>query len=93
MQIGRVYRQGVGDHAFVWSGSAASGVDLHTLLPLTWQDSVATSIDELGNIVGTAHDNTGALRAVMWVPTPEPTTLLLLIGLIGCGRSGRRSPG
>jgi hypothetical protein len=60
-------------HALVWSGTAASVVDLDQFLPGTGGQSRATGIDENGNIIGVASIPTGANppyreAAVVWVP-------------------------
>jgi uncharacterized repeat protein (TIGR01451 family) len=51
-------------HAYVWSGTAASGVDLSQFLPAGTGDSQATGIDANGDIVGTADGH-----PVMWIPS------------------------
>lgn len=50
-------------HAYVWSGTAASGVDLSQFLPAGTLDSRATGIAAGGTIVGTADGH-----PVMWIP-------------------------
>jgi hypothetical protein len=65
-------------HAFAWSGTAASGIDLHQFLPTTYLASKAMGIDAEGRIVGYAMPASHEMRAVMWIPNPEPTTLALL---------------
>ena len=74
-------------HAFVWSGTAGSGINLHSLLPGNYTTSLAFGIDSAtGNIVGLAHNGTlNRDEAVMWSPVPEPSSLvaisLLVVGL------------
>ena len=66
------------DHALLWSGTAASAVDLNQFLPAGFTDSYAESIDAQGNIVGCAHDNAGNCHAILWQPVPEPATFVML---------------
>ncbi|MGW8257736.1 MAG: PEP-CTERM sorting domain-containing protein, partial [Thermoguttaceae bacterium] len=66
------------DHALLWSGTAASAVDLHQFLPAEFIASVAKSIDDQGKIVGTAYDSSGDAHAILWTPVPEPATIVLL---------------
>ena len=63
-----------GDHAFMWSGTADSAVDLSPLLPFSAVDSHAYSIDAHGNVFGVASDLNGTVHAVEWSPVPEPST-------------------
>ena len=55
-------------HALVWTGTAASVVDLHTFLPAGYLSSVATGIDAAGNIVGHAWSNPDNHHAFLWEP-------------------------
>ncbi|HEX8720435.1 MAG TPA: hypothetical protein VF736_07385 [Pyrinomonadaceae bacterium] len=59
-------------HALVWSGDAASAVDLNQFLPPGFTDAAATGIDAAGNVVGWASkgspDVPANVHAVMWVP-------------------------
>ena len=79
------------NHAYLWSGTAASAIDLQPLLPDTgiWDHSEAYAIDSDGNIYGYAHgkyNNVTDYYAVKWspVPVPEPSTLVLAaLGLVG----------
>jgi hypothetical protein len=43
------------NHAMLWSGSAASAIDLHQYLPGGWKTSTATSISDDGTITVVAH--------------------------------------
>ena len=71
-------------HAMAWSGSAASAVDLQALLGPGFSYSHAQGIDDQGNIVGYAVDTSSCSHAIMWVPVPEPGTIVLLgIGVFG----------
>jgi len=54
-------------HAMVWKSSASSAVDLHKKLPVgQFTNSVATGIDELGNVEGSALDTSGVWHEVYW---------------------------
>jgi hypothetical protein len=64
--------------AVVWSGTAASAVDLEALLPANLTQSWAVNIDSEGNVFGFALDEAeGTFHAVEWSPTPEPSVLVL----------------
>ena len=68
------------DHALLWSGTAASVVDLHSLLGglgPTFVTSYASDIDPSGAIVGYATDANFVSYPVIWSPVPEPSTLVL----------------
>ena len=60
--------------ASLWSGTAASWVDLHAFLPAKFTSSYATSIDHNANgtyIVGSAYNTlTARIEAVMWTLQP-----------------------
>jgi hypothetical protein len=73
------------DHALLWSGTAASAVDLQSFLSSDYSDSHARDIDSDGNIVGFAnYSPTNQIHAILWVVVPEPGTgLLLIVGLLG----------
>jgi hypothetical protein len=67
-------------HALVWSGTADSAVDLHAFLNqtgLSFSFSLATGVDENGNIVGWG-DTANRRYAIKWTLIPEPATLTLL---------------
>jgi hypothetical protein len=59
-------------HALVWTGSAASAVDLNQFLPPGYTDAAATGIDAAGNVVGWASRGPSSdpanVHAVMWKP-------------------------
>ena len=63
-------------HAFLWSGTAASFVDLNQFLPAGHSNSSANSIQQIGNtlyVAGNADSQT-ATEAWLWIgtiPAPE----------------------
>ena len=70
-------------HALLWTGTAASVIDLHSYLPAGYMNSYAYGIDSAGNIVGYAYPG-GNMHAVMWTPViPAPGAIVL--GSIGIG--------
>jgi hypothetical protein len=78
-----------------WSGTAASAVNLQSLLPAsgTWLTSEATEIDAAGNVFGVAqgtYNGVDDIYAVEWSPVtvPEPGSLGLLV-LLGSGFMAR----
>jgi hypothetical protein len=61
-------------HACLWSGTAASWVDLHSFLPeefTYWQSEAfgITHVDGIPYVVGVASDGNGHQQALMWVGT------------------------
>ena len=62
------------NHALVWFGTADSAVDLN---PPGFTSSIAHTIDSSGDIVGYGTDSLGNQQALLWTPTPEPSTLVL----------------
>ena len=68
--------------AVLWTGTASSAVDLGLLLPFASTNSTALSIDEQGDIWGTAVDGSDVVHAVEWVPVPEPSAWILVT--LGC---------
>lgn len=72
----------------VWSGSAASIIDLYQFVPSNYHDLEANGIDEFGNIVGFGYDDFGP-KAILWKPVPEPSSLFVIGGglfLLLCAR-------
>jgi len=59
-------------HALLWSGTAASYINLHSFLGSGFTSSEALGIDADGNIFGSADG-----QAVMWVPVNGPTVIPL----------------
>jgi hypothetical protein len=80
-------------HAMLWTGTAASAIDLSTLLPANFSSSEATAIDPTGNIFGWALDSSGNYHAIEWssVTAPEPASLSVL-ALSTALFARRRSP-
>lgn len=59
--------------AVAWIGPDHTYVNLHALLPADMRTSVATDIDEAGNIVGYGVTTAGVLRSYLWqARTLEP---------------------
>jgi hypothetical protein len=84
-------------HALVWSGDAASAVDLNQFMPLGFTDAAATGIDAAGNVVGWATqrsaNNSASVHAVMWVPSTTPANFSQSVAaaqnVIGAGDSAQ----
>lgn len=71
-------------HALVWSGDAASAVDLNQYLPDGYTDAAATGIDAEGNIVGWAgrgSSDPARVHAVMWKPVAADAVLAQSLAL------------
>jgi hypothetical protein len=69
-------------HPMVWSGSAASAIDLSSYLPAGYTEAGVNGINDQGVIVGQATIITqggGESRAYELIPVPEPSTF----GVIG----------
>jgi probable HAF family extracellular repeat protein len=66
-------------HAFLYDGSGMR--DLNDLIDssLGWELGLASAINNSGQIAGMGHHN-GEQRAFLLTPTPEPTTIALLLG-------------
>ena len=80
----------------LWSGSPQSVVNLEALLPSTFTNSWATSIDAQGNIYGIATDSNNGLHAIEWsqssVPEPASAAILLILApltLLRCRHAQR----
>lgn len=54
-------------HAIAWIGDNHDFIDLHALLPADMKTSRATSVDELGNIVGYGITTSGVFRSYVWL--------------------------
>ncbi len=79
--------------AILWENGVI--VDLHNLIPSNsgWELVRATSINDLGCIVGYGYNPSGDERGFLLTPIPEPATLTLLaFGLVALIRSENRSP-
>ena len=72
-------------HALLWSGTAASIIDLHSYLPVGYTSSFAYGIDSAGNVVGIADSH-----AVMWTVIPAPGAIILAAIGVGCVARLRR---
>lgn len=76
-----------GSAAFVWTKEDG----IQALPGLDGRDSEAYAINSSGWIVGNVTYSSGAQRAVVWVPVPEPSTLaVILSGIAGIGLLVRR---
>ncbi|MDQ2986074.1 MAG: hypothetical protein M3R13_05065 [Armatimonadota bacterium] len=79
-----------------WTGTAESYLDLHPFLPPRFNgpgaESWAMGIDEFGNIVGWAADlsDGGRAKAVLWRPVPEPSSGLVVGGLLAIAAISKR---
>jgi probable HAF family extracellular repeat protein len=85
-----VGQNSIGD-AFLYSNGSMQ--DLNSLIDPTlgWTLQVATGINDSGQIVGYGDNSSGKLDAFLLTPTPEPSTIALLIsGLIAGGLFLRR---
>jgi hypothetical protein len=100
---GGIWQVGYGDspdtlgvsHALVWSGSAASYLDLHQYLPDNFVSSAALGVDASGNIVGYAIDpDVGGSYAVLWtlssVPEANAWLMLAAVSLVAGATAGWR---
>jgi hypothetical protein len=74
-------------HALLWSGTAASYLDLHQYLPAGYISSQAFGIDGDGNIVGLANTINEDAYAVLWRndPVAVPVPGALALGSLGIG--------
>lgn len=54
-------------HALVWEDWQSPAVELHDLLPAGYVSSFANSIDQGGNVYGSALDANGKSHAIKWV--------------------------
>jgi hypothetical protein len=79
------------DRALLWSGTTASAVNLHDLLPPGFYASRAYSIDDTGTIWGLATSSSdGLTHVVKWTAVPEPSTLMSIASLFIFGAARRR---
>jgi hypothetical protein len=82
LQVGYGFLDNGYAHALLWQGSAASVIDLNQFLP-GYDGSMAASIDDQGRIYGWASLPGYRFHAVVWVPVPEPATVLILLICLG----------
>lgn len=95
-QVGDGFRDGDPyRHALYWNGSASTMVDLHLLLanlPLQFEQSWATGIDDNGDVIGYGRTQSQQY-AIKWTHVvPEPGTYLAIgTGLLFLIRSRRKA--
>ena len=78
--------------AIRWSGTPNSGFDLHRFFP-GFQETYALAIDDNGTIAGWGVDADNNVRAIAWIPVPEPSTFAAFaIGLFLFKALRRRQP-
>jgi hypothetical protein len=65
MQVGSA-GMGAHSHAMVWQATTQSAVDLHEFLSRQYTDSMATGVDEAGNVTGVAIDVDGHAHDILW---------------------------
>lgn len=75
MQVGSA-AFGSHNHAMVWRSESGSGVDLHAFLPSTYTDSMATGMDDAGNVTGVAIASDGTAHDMLWRSTRGGVTTL-----------------
>jgi hypothetical protein len=72
-------------HALVWPVGTDGAVDLQPAMLATGLDadwSIATAIDEEGNVFGYAQSFPGAVRAIKWTLVPEPSSSSLFSSIV-----------
>ena len=84
--VGTPFAAGSVRHALAWSGTNGSVVDLNAFLPAGYTHALATGIDEDGNVVGYAYNDTssaghgafapGDSIALIFAPGPGPAVQL-----------------
>jgi hypothetical protein len=67
-QVGYGKSSGGQSSALVWSGTAASAINLQTFVPANLLGSIARTIDGFGNIFGNAGDASLTQHSVAWAP-------------------------
>lgn len=92
--VGTDYRDRAIHNAFLYSDGEM--IDLNTLIDPSsgWTLSVATDINDAGQIVGWGVTSGGQTHAILLTPVPEPETYAMLLaglGLVGWAASRRRS--
>jgi probable HAF family extracellular repeat protein len=68
--------------AFLYSNGAM--FDLNSLVPSAWTLTEATAINDSGQIVGQGINAAGQTDAFLLTPTPEPSTIALLLASAAC---------
>lgn len=87
VQVGSV-AIGSRSHAMVWQAAAHSAVDLHAFLPRSYTDSVATGVDDAGNVTGVAIDADGTAHDILWRANKAKVIMASGGGGGGGGNSG-----
>ena len=83
---------------YLWGTTAGSGIALSTLVTNLhgWTLNTATAIDDAGDIIGYGTNSGGQEDAFLLTPTPEPSTIALLLAgaacLLGCAWRRQRRP-
>jgi len=80
-QVGYGFRADFLPRALLWDDTAASVIDLQSLLPATYRYSYAYHIED-GVVYGMAYDTDNVPHAMIWT-IPEPTSL----AVFACGAS------
>jgi hypothetical protein len=85
-QVGGAYVSVNTRHAFFWSGTSESALDLHGFLSPEFRFSEATDVATMGNeilVSGYAIDSSDRFSAILWVNTvPSPSPVLgVIVGI------------
>lgn len=74
----------LGGRAVLWNPDGSIAADLGALAGVN-APSAAYGINDSGQIVGAAaYDEYQNMEAVLWEPVPEPSSVLTLVGGMGC---------
>lgn len=72
-------------HALVWSGNADKYVDLNAFLPTGYSYSIATGINDAGDVVGYAYNGlAGPFQGVLWRANPNSVPESGALSLLAC---------